>query len=120
MKAITKTAVHAGVCSLFLLALLAYFCAVNYIDLSVVKIIYLPMLAVAIVAIVFRQYAFGYIFTASAGLGLIAEYALHLAREYPSMAGAFLNTLIVVLGFIIGIVVQVVVARSRRTGRARG
>ena len=87
----------------------------NYIDFQVIKQIYLPIWATAIIAILFRQYIFSYIFVSSAALGLIVEYIIHCRQQpEPTMEGAVVNTLIICLGFMIGVVVQIVVIRSRR------
>jgi peptidoglycan/LPS O-acetylase OafA/YrhL len=86
----------------------------NYIDFQVIKQIYLPIWAIAIIAILFRQYIFSYIFVSSAALGLIVEYIIHYHQPEPTMKGAFVNTLIICLGFMIGVVVQIVVIRNRR------
>jgi len=87
----------------------------NYIDFQVIKQIYLPIWAIAIIAILFRQYIFSYIFVSSAALGLIVEYIIYYYQQpEPTMKGAVVNTLIICLGFIIGVVVQIVVTRNRR------
>ena len=114
MRPNKKTMIHAIICSVILFATMLFFMYLNYIDFSVVKAIYLPIYAIAIVAILFRQYLFGYIFITSSGLGLIIEYIIHLSQENPSMIGAFLNTLLIISGFLIGIIAQIIVKKVRK------
>ena len=114
MKLNKKTALHSAICSIILFIVMMVFIIQNYIDFQVIKQIYLPIWATAIIAIVFRQYIFSYIFVSSAALGLIVEYIIHCHQPEPTMKGAVVNTLIICLGFTIGVVVQIVVIRSRR------
>ena len=114
MKPNKKTALHSAICSIILFIVMVVFIIPNYIDFQVIKQIYLPIWATAIVAILFRQYILSYIFVSSAALGLIVEYVIHLHQPEPTMKGALVNTLIICLGFIIGVVVQIVVTRNRR------
>jgi len=109
-----KTALHSAICSIILFIVMMVFIILNYIDFQVIKQIYLPIWAIAIIAILLRQYIFSYIFVSSAALGLIVEYIIHYHQPQPTMKGAFVNTLIICLGFTIGVVVQIVVIRSRR------
>jgi hypothetical protein len=100
---------------MILLIVMMVFIELNYIDLRVIKQIYLPIWAIAVIAILFRQYIFSHIFVSSAALGLIVEYIIHLCHQpYATMEGAFVNRLIICLGFIIGVVVQIVITRNRR------
>lgn len=108
MKPNKKTITHAIICSAIFFTIMLFFTYLNYIDFSVIRAIYLPIYIIAIVAILFRQYLFSYIFTTSAGLGLVIEYIIHLSQENPIMKGAFFNTLIIFLGFIIGVMMQFV------------
>jgi len=114
MKLNRKTLVHSIICSIIFLVVMMVFITLNYIDFGVVQVEYLPIWAVAIAAILFGQYIFSYIFITAAALGLTIEYIIHVYQEYPSMKGAVVNTLIICLGFTIGVVVQIVVIRSRR------
>ena len=114
MKLNKKTALHSAICSIILFIVMMVFIIQNYIDFQVIKQIYLPIWATAIIAILFRQYVFSYIFVSSAALGLIVEYIIHCYQPEPTMKGAVVNTLIICLGFTIGVVVQIVVIRSRR------
>ncbi len=105
---------HTVICITGFILVMAVFVLLNYIDLSVIKAVYLPILAAAAAAILFRQFIFGHIFIAGAYLGLVMEYIIHVNQANPTMSGAFVNTLIIVLGFIIGIFAQIAVARTRR------
>jgi hypothetical protein len=109
-----KTALHSAICSIILFIVMMVFIIPNYIDFQVVKQIYLPIWGIGIIAILFRQYIFSYIFVSSAALGLIVEYIIHCHQAEPSMKGGVVNTLIICLGFVIGVVVQIVIARNRR------
>lgn len=66
------------------------------------------------VAILFRQYIFAYIFTFSAGLGLIIEYVVRFSQETPTMKGAFIRTLFMITRFITGIMVQIVLQEIKK------
>lgn len=114
LYSVIRSMLHSAICSIILFIVMMVFIELNYIDFQVIKQIYLPIWAIAIIAILFRQYVFSYIFVSSAALGLIVEYLIHYYQAEPSMKGAVVNTLIICLGFLIGVVVQVVVIRSRR------
>jgi hypothetical protein len=114
LHSVIRSMLHSATCSIILFIVMMVFIELNYIDFQVIKQIYLPIWATAIIAIVFRQYIFSYIFVSSAALGLIVEYIIHYQQPEPTMKGAFVNTLIICLGFIIGVVVQIVVTRNRR------
>jgi len=114
LHSVTRSMLHSAICSIILFIVMMVFIELNYIDFQVIKQIYLPIWAIAIIAILFRQYIFSYIFVSSAALGLIVEYVIHYYQAEPSMKGAVVNTLIICLGFMIGVVVQIVVIRSRR------
>jgi hypothetical protein len=100
---------------MILFIVMMVFLELNYIDLRVIKQTYLPIWAIAVMAILFRQYIFSYIFVSSAALGLIVEYIIDLYHQpYATMEGGFVNRLIICLGFMIGVAVQIVVTRNRR------
>jgi hypothetical protein len=113
-----KTLIHALICTIILALTMWVFSILNYIDFSVVRAIYLPIYAVIIVAILFRQYLFCYVLTVSAGLGLMVEYLVRSFQEFPTMAGSFANTLILILGFVSGIVTQII--KSKKHTRITG
>jgi hypothetical protein len=114
LHSVIRSMLHSAICSIILFIVTMVFIGLNYIDFRVIKEIYLPIWATALIAIVFRQYIFSYIFVSSAALGLIVEYIIHYYQAEPSMKGGVVNSLIICLGFVIGVVVQVVVIRSRR------
>ena len=115
MKPNKKTALHSAICSIILFIVMMVFIILSYIDFQVIEQIYLPIWAIAIIAILFRQYIFSYIFVSSAALGLIVEYIIRYHQQPEvTMKGAVVNTLIICLGFIIGVVAQIVVTRNRR------
>ncbi len=113
MRINIKTLTHAILCFAILLTVMLVFIRLNYIDWSVVQIVYLPIFVIIVLGMVLRHYYFGYIFTIAAGIGLLAEYAVHVNMVNPTMSGAFLNTMIVIAGFIIGTIVQVIMAKYR-------
>ncbi|MFO7636027.1 MAG: hypothetical protein R6W96_01810 [Clostridia bacterium] len=108
MNPFQKTLVHAVACLLILTIAMVLFLALGYIDLSVVTAIYLPLAVVVLAAVLVRQHLFAYILAGSAVVGLGAEYIVHLVRENPGMAGAFLGTAILLLGAIAGIIAQII------------
>lgn len=114
LRSVIRSMLHSAICSIILFIVMMVFIELNYIGFQTIKQIYLPIWATAIIAIVFRQYIFSYIFVSSAALGLIVEYIIHYYQAEPSMKGAVVNTLIICLGFVIGVVVQIVVIRNRR------
>lgn len=78
--------------TLHLTAALGALYRVGYIDVSVIKIIYLPVWAVSMASICLGKRAFGGILASSASIGLIAEYGVHLSRPLlPSMSGVFVR-----------------------------
>ncbi len=94
--------------------ILAIFCMINYIDLSVVFTIYLPIFIISALLIVFKKNYIGHIFLVSAELGLIAEYIFHRINvDSPNFSGAFLNIMILAIGLIVGIIVQVYKSKNR-------
>ncbi|MGL5380907.1 hypothetical protein [Clostridium sp.] len=87
--------------------ILIWMCLVKYIDLSVIASIYLPILLVSILAIIREKYYIGYIFIASSEMGLLLEYIMSLNYDgKANMSGAFLNTTILFIGLVSGIILQ--------------
>lgn len=87
------------------------FAYLNYIDFSVIKAIYLPMYLIILAAILFKQFVFSYIFTSSLAIGLIVEYLTYQNQFNSNMKGAFLNTTILSIGAIGGVVTQLFLKR---------
>jgi len=114
LHSVIRSMLHLVICSIILFIVMMVFIELNYIDYQVIRQIYLPIWAIAVIAILFRQYIFSYIFVSSAALGLIVEYIIHCHQAEPTMKGAVVNTLIICLGFTIGVIVQIVVTRNRR------
>ncbi|MBE0410928.1 MAG: hypothetical protein IBX69_14505 [Anaerolineales bacterium] len=110
-----KILLHVVTCTLILLVVLVVFVLLDYIDFSVIQAIYLPIWVIGMAGVLLRQYLFSYIFISAAGLGLIVEYLIHLSQTSPSMQGAFVNTLIIILGFIIGAVAQIILKFTPKT-----
>jgi hypothetical protein len=110
-----KILVHATTSTLILSLVLVLFGMLGYIDFTVIRAIYLPIWLMGILAILLRQYLFSYIFIIAAGLGLVVEYLVHLSQASPIMQGAYVNTLIIVLGFIIGVVAQIILKLTSKT-----
>jgi hypothetical protein len=114
LYSVIRSMLHSAICSIILFIVMMAFIELNYIDFRFIKELYLPIWVIAIIAIAFRQYIFSYIFVSSAALGLIVEYIIYYYQAEASMKGAVVNTLIICLGFLIGVVVQIIVMRSRR------
>jgi len=95
-------------CTLFLTIVLSFLYFWRYIDVSVILTIYLPIWIIGVIAALFGKIIFGNIVIIFAGVGIIAEYLVNLFRgPHPNMSGAFLNTIILLAGFIVGIVLQI-------------
>ncbi|MFI3225870.1 MAG: hypothetical protein R3Y09_00560 [Clostridia bacterium] len=96
------------------IALMTILCVINYIDLSVVMTIYLPIFIISALLIIFKKYYIGHIFLISAELGLIAEYIFHLiSADNPNLSGAFLNMIILAIGLIVGIIAQIYKSKNK-------
>ena len=93
---------------------MAFFAYLNYIDFSVIKAIYLPMYLIILAAILFKQFVFSYIFTSSLAIGLIVEYLTYQNQFNSNMKGAFLNTTILSIGAIGGVVTQLFLKRKKK------
>ncbi len=95
-------------CTLFLTIVLSFLYFWRYIGISVILTIYLPILIIGVIAALFGKIIFGNTVIIFVGVGIIAEYLVHLFRgPHPNMSGAFLNTIILLAGFILGIVLQI-------------
>ncbi len=103
-----KNIKYIAIDAIVFIALLTTLCAINYIDLSVVITIYLPIFIVSALLIIFQKYYIGHIFLVSAELGLITEYTIHLINSNkPNMSGALFNIAILAIGLMVGLVVQI-------------
>ncbi len=111
MNTTTKQLIFAVISYAFLLVTM---CLVKYIDLSVVISIYLPIFIISVLFIILKQYYAGYIFLVSAGIGLLLEYIVSLSHVgRPNMSGAFLNTVVLLFGGVIGITTQIVITKKK-------
>ena len=109
-----KSIKHIAIEAIAFIALMTMLCMINYIDLSVVITIYLPIFIISALLIIFKKYYIGHIFLVSAEFGLIAEYIIHqINANNPNMSGAFLNIKILAVGLIVGISVQVYKSKNR-------
>ncbi|MEA4933856.1 MAG: hypothetical protein VB071_09840 [Lawsonibacter sp.] len=89
-------------------AVLCVFYLLHYIDVIVIVQIYLPIYCIAVAAIRGKKNWIGHVVLISAELGLISEYVIHVMRpDRPTMAGAFLNASVVIIGLIAGILLQI-------------
>lgn len=87
--------------------ILSFFYYVNYIDFTVIRTMYMPILGVSMLAILLDYTLFGQVFLIASLLGLIAEYIIHIKQGLePTMVGAFTNNTIILLGFIVGFIIQ--------------
>ena len=103
-----KRIVYRIACTLFLTIVLSFLYFWRYIDVSVILTIYLPIWIIGVIADLLGKTKFGNTVIVFAGVGIIAEYLVHIFNKpYPNMSGAFLNTLILLAGFIVGIVFQI-------------
>ena len=109
-----KSIKHIALESIGFIALMTMLCVINYIDLSVVITIYLPIFIILALFIIFKKYYIGHIFLVSAELSLITEYIIHLINaDNPNMSGSFLNIMILAIGLIVGIIVQIYKSKNR-------
>ncbi len=87
--------------------ILSYFYYVKYIDFAVIRTMYMPIIGVSILAILLDYVLFGQVFLIASLLGLIAEYTVHIKQGLePNLVGTFTNNTIIMLGFIVGFVIQ--------------
>lgn len=101
--------------TLFLGIILGVLCIYNYINLSDIVSVYLPIWLVGMAAALFKKIVFANTFIFLASLGLIGEYIIHiLNKPHPNMSGGFLNTLLLVLGLVLGIVLQIFNSRRQK------
>lgn len=102
--------------TLILIIILCLMFFLEYIDISVILTIYAPIWIVGGIAVLFGKIVFANVIIIFAGIGLIAEYLVHICNKpYSNMSGAFLNTLILVLGSILGVVFQILNNRKLRS-----
>lgn len=97
---------------------LSLFYYVNYIDFTVIRTVYMPILGVSMLAILLDYILFGQVFLIASLLGLIAEYTIHIKQGIePTMAGAFTNNTIIMLGFIVGFITQMYMKIKKKSSK---
>ncbi len=101
------------VTTLILMVILYLFFYLNYIDISVILAIYLPIWIIGVIATLLGKVVFANVTIIFAGIGLISEYLVHtFNKSHPNMSGAFLNSLILLVGLILGVVLQILSNRK--------
>ena len=108
-----RALIHAAVFAVLFSVAMAAFVFANYIDVSVITAVYLPVAVVCIAAMLCGWHVFGYTLGGAAVLGLVVEYLVHLRQPHPTMQGAFVNTVIIAAGLIAGVILQVVVIEAK-------
>lgn len=99
-------------------AVLCVFYLLHYIDILVIAQIYLPIYCLAVAAIRGKKNWVGHAVLISAELGLILEYVVHVMRpDRPTMAGAYLNALVFLIGLIVGILLQIRMGNRKQTNQ---
>ncbi len=94
--------------------ILSYFYYAKYIDFTVIRTIYMPILGVSMLAILLDYLVFGQVFLAASVLGLAAEFAIHAEQGAKlTMRGAFTNSAILMLGFIVGFILQMYIKTKK-------
>lgn len=102
--------------TIVLAAILIYLFVVDYMDLSTVAKIYLPIWIVAFAISLFGGRIFSVVFALFAAMGLLVEYLVHLLQgDRPTMSGAFLNIVFLVLGLLLGVAFQRISSRRKRS-----
>lgn len=108
-----KRIVSIIVPTLILVVILYLMFFLKYIDISVILAIYLPIWIIGVIVALLGKVVFADVTIIFAGIGLIAEYLFHVFNKpHPNMSGAFLNTLILLAGVIVGVVLQVLSTRK--------
>jgi len=75
----------------------------------------MPILGVSMLAILLDYTLCGQVFLIASLLGLIAEYTVHIKQGLePTMVGAFTNNTIIVLGFIVGFIIQMYIKSKEK------
>lgn len=109
-----KTLINLAISTAAIFLCLLVFSLINYIDPEVVKLIYLPLYLLVVLAILLKKFSFGRIFTAFIILGLLTEYLLQVKQKTPSLGPAFVNVSLIFLGFILGLLGQVYQGRKNK------
>lgn len=103
---------------MFLLLVLTLSLVLDYIDLNVVLTIYLPVFLIGLLAALLGFTGFTNIFFIFAGIGLFTEYLLRMKQDdQPRMTGAFINTLLLFAGVVLGTLFQYFKHRKEKEGK---
>jgi len=117
-KDFKKRIVHFIVPTVFLTAILLLMCFLRYIDISVILSIYIPIWIICVIASLLDKAVFADVIIVSAGVGLISEYLVHIANEaHPNMSGAFLNTVILLFGIVLGVLLQILNSKKQKANK---
>ncbi|MGI6112550.1 MAG: hypothetical protein ACOYEJ_00335 [Mahellales bacterium] len=104
------------VTTLILMVILYLIFFLKYIDISVILAIYLPIWIIGVIAALLGKVVFANVTIIFAGIGLISEYLVHTYnKSHPNMSGALLNTLILLVGVILGVVLQILSTRKTKS-----
>lgn len=119
-KDFKKRIVHFIAPTVFLTIILSLMCFLRYIDVTVILTIYIPIWIIGVITSLLGKVVFADIIIIFAGVGLIAEYLIHISNESnPNMSGAFLNTLILLFGLILGIVLQILSSKKLKVNDSK-
>lgn len=103
----------------FILIFWIYFSIIDYINfISYFKSCWFLFLLLTI-TILLKKYMLTSTIIFSMHLGLIVEYIIHLTHEHRSMTGAFYNVGILILGSILGFIMQFIFDVYKRTNKAK-
>ena len=74
---------------------------------------YLAFGAMGALSLALRRYGFGFIFLSGAGAGLVVDCVVSFLEGLrPTMSGGIYNILIILLGAVIGVVVEIRLQRA--------
>ena len=115
MRKNKKIMLSLSICSIVFFITILIFIYLKSINFYILRTAYLPIYLIILISILFKQFIFSYIFTSSVVIGLIVEYLIHQQNQtYPNMKGAFSNTAILLIGVVVGIVIQLFFKRKKK------
>lgn len=89
----------------------------SFPDGKFISQVIVPLGAIGVIPLIFRKNIFAVVFLASAAIGFIADSIIGLAnQDKPSMMGGMSFVLIIGIGFIVGIIGEII-ASERRISR---
>lgn len=84
-----------------------YLYNVGFVSMSTLEHIYIPIWVLSILPMLYSRVLFGTIFIVGANIGAISEYLITISNtHYINISGSFCNTLILVISFALGLLVQ--------------